>query len=249
VCEYKDLVKFWVVVNEPNVGMGFGYFRGSQPPAKKGLVNFLRAYFNLLSAFKEASLAIKKIDKTAEIGVANSITYYDVKIFPGLSFLTVSIVEFFSKYFLRKAIPYCTFIGCNYYSRYVISSSKKDIAPEKRNDLGWEIYPEGIYYVLKSLKKYNLPVYITENGLADAMDEKRSKFLEDHISWIKKAISEGVEVRGYFHWSLMDNFEFPDMRGFWPRFGLIEIDYKTLERKPRKSFYVYRDIIRGNKSK
>lgn len=246
VSEYKSLVKFWVVINEPNVSVGFGYLRGSQPPAKKGLINFLRAYFNLLTAFKKASSSIKKIDAVAEIGVANSVTHYDVKIFPGLYFLTVSIVEFFSKYFLRKAIPYCTFVGCNYYSRYIISSDKKDITPEKRNDLGWEIYPKGIYYVLKSLKKYKLPVYITENGLADAADEKRPKFLADHIFWMKKAIAEGVDVRGYFHWSLLDNFEFPDMRGFWPRFGLIEIDYKTLERKPRKSFYVYKEIIKNN---
>jgi len=246
VGEYKDLVKFWIVVNEPNVSIGFGYLRGSQPPAKKGPVNFLRAYFNLLSAFKKASLIIKKLDETAEIGVANSIMHYDVKIFPGLYFITVSVVDFFSKYFLRKAIPYCTFIGCNYYSRYIISSSKKDITPQKRNDLGWEIYPKGIYYVLKSLKKYNLPIYITENGLADAMDEKRANFIQEHLIMVHRAISDGVDVRGYFHWSLLDNFEFPDVRGFWPRFGLIEIDYKTLKRKPRKSFYEYAKICKSN---
>ena len=246
VGEYQDLVRFWVVVNEPNVGMGFGYLLGSQPPAKKGPVNFLRGFFNLFAAFKKSALIIKKIDPKAEIGVANSITHYDVKIFPGLYYITVSVVDFFSNYFLRRAIPYCTFIGCNYYSRHVISSRKKDIAPEKRNDLGWEIYPEGIYHVLKSLKKYNLPIYITENGLADAMDEKRPQFIEHHLRFVQQAIQEGVDVRGYFHWSLLDNFEFVDMRGFWPRFGLIEIYYKTLKRKPRKSFYEYANICKNN---
>lgn len=246
VGEYKDLVKFWVVVNEPNVSMGFGYYRGTQPPGKKGLINFLRGFFNLLSAFKKSAQAIKKIDAKAEIGVANSITHYDVKIFPGLYSVTVFVVEFFSKYFLRSAIPYCTFIGCNYYSRYIVSTRKKDIAPEKRNDLGWEIYPEGIYYVLKSLKKYNLPIYITENGLADADDTKRAKFIVDHLRFVHQAISEGVDVRGYLHWSLLDNFEFPDVRGFWPRLGLIEIDYATLERKIRPSALEYAKICKNN---
>ncbi|MFZ2188933.1 MAG: glycoside hydrolase family 1 protein [Candidatus Moraniibacteriota bacterium] len=246
VGEYKDLAKFWVVVNEPNVNMGFGYYRGTQPPGKKGLVNFLRGFFNLLSAFKKAALVIKKVDPKAEIGVANSITHYDVKIFPGLYSMTVFVVEFFSKYFLRRAIPYCTFIGCNYYSRYVVSTRKKDIVPEDRNDLGWEIYPKGIYHVLKSLKKYNLPVYITENGLADADDTRRAKFIIDHLKFVHQAISEGVDVRGYLHWSLLDNFEFPDVRGFWPRFGLIEIDYKTLERKIRPSALEYSRICQEN---
>ena len=246
--EYRDLVKFWVVVNEPNVSMGFGYYRGTQPPGKKGFVNFLRGFFNLLSAFKKAAQVIKKVDPRAEIGVANSITHHDIKIFPGINFVIVSIVEFFSKYFLRRAIPYCTFIGCNYYSRHIVSIWKKDIAPEERTDLGWEIYPQGIYHVLKSLKKYNLPVYITENGIADADDTKRAKFIVDHLKFIHQAVEEGADVRGYLYWSLLDNFEFPDVRGFWPRFGLVEIDYETLERKVRPSALEYAKICKKNES-
>ena len=111
--------------------------------------------------------------------------------------------------------------------------------------MGWKISPEGIFNVLIGLKKYHLPIYITENGIADANDEKRPDFIREHIEWISKAIEEGVDVRGYFYWSFLDNFEFPEVRGFWPRFGLVEIDYKTLERKPRKSFYVYKDIIKN----
>ena len=246
VGEYKDLVKFWIVVNEPNVGLGFGYFLGSQPPGKKGIVNFILGFLNLFSAFKLVSQKIKEINPVAEIGIANSITHYDIKIFSKLYFLVVPVIKFFSRYFLRKSIPYCTFIGCNYYSRHIVSSQKKNIQPEKRNDLGWEIYPEGIFHILKEVQKYNLPIYITENGLADSDDSKRSTFIADHLKWLHKAIEEGADVRGYFHWSLLDNFEFPDARGFWPRFGLIEIDYKTLERKPRKSFYEYAKICKNN---
>ena len=90
-------------------------------------------------------------------------------------------------------------------------------------------------------KKYNKPIYITENGLADAKDEKRTKFIKEHLFWTQKAIQEGVDVRGYFHWSLLDNFEWD--KGFWPRFGLVEMDYRTLQRKIRPSAREYKKII------
>jgi len=248
VSEYKDLVKFWVVVNEPNVSMGYGYFFGSQPPGKKGILSFLGGYFNLLKATKKSIESIRKIDAKAEMGVANSVTDYQVEILPGLNFVIKKSIQFFSEYFLRKTLKYCTFIGLNYYSRYIVSFKKMNISSEKITDLGWEIYSEGIFNILRDLKKYNLPVYITENGIADAGDEKRPDFIKTHIREIKKAIEAGVDVRGYFHWSFLDNFEFPEVRGFWPRFGLVEIDYKTMERRPRKSFYVYKEIIDKNKS-
>ena len=85
-----------------------------------------------------------------------------------------------------------------------------------------------------------------ENGIPDADDDKREKFIKNHLKFIHQAITEGADVRGYFYWSLLDNFEFVEIRGFWPRFGLVEIDYKTLERKPRKSFYAYKEIIKNN---
>lgn len=245
VDEYKDLVKFWIVVNEPNVSMGFGYFLGAQPPGKKGITNFISGYLNLLKAAQKASLVIKKINPKSEIGMANSVTDYQVKIIPGLNFLIESIIKFFSQYFLRKTLKQCTFIGLNYYSRHMVSFKKMNSSPEETTDLGWEIYPQGIFNVLLGLKKYNLPIYITENGIADASDEKRPDFIKQHITFIQQAIEKGVQVQGYFHWSFLDNFEFPELRGFWPRFGLVEIDYQTLERKPRKSFYVYKEIIKN----
>ena len=97
-----------------------------------------------------------------------------------------------------------------------------------------------------TLKKYNLPVYIMENGLADNDDSRRPEYIKEHLMWLHRAIDEGVDVRGYFHWSLLDNFEFPDVRGFWPCFGLIGIDYKTLERKIRPSALEYAKICKSN---
>ena len=68
--------------------------------------------------------------------------------------------------------------------------------------MGWEIYPEGFTMFCQIMKKYNLPIYITENGLADAEDKKRDKFIKDHLRWVHKAIQEGVNIRGYLYWSL-----------------------------------------------
>ena len=115
-----------------------------------------------------------------------------------------------------------------------------------RSDLGWEIYPQGIYKVLKEATGYGLPIYVMENGIADAADSKRAGFIRDHLLHVHKAIEDGADVQGYFYWSLIDNFESPELRGFWPRFGLIEVDFENLARKPRKSFFAYRDIIRNN---
>lgn len=247
VSEFKDNVKFWIVVNEPNVGLGFGYFLGSQPPAKRGFYNFINAYRNLLKTYKKSFDLIHRISKNGQVGLAHSFTPYGSDLSWPFNKVSIFLVEYFSKYFIYKVKNNLDFIGCNYYTRFLISLKHKKIEIDKISDLGWEIYPEGIYDTLIGLKKFNLPVYITENGIADADDERRSEFIKKHLSEAGKAIEKGVDLRGYFHWSLLDNFEFPEVRGFWPRFGLIEIDYKTLERKPRKSFYEYQKIIRDSR--
>ncbi|MHA1299737.1 MAG: glycoside hydrolase family 1 protein [Candidatus Helarchaeota archaeon] len=140
------------------------------------------------------------------------------------------------------------FIGVNYYTRFLVRAHAKPKVVSgqlEKNDLGWEIYPEGLYELLLNLKKYNKPIIITENGIGTTDDERRCKFILQHLKAIYRAIKQDVAVRGYLHWSTMDNFEWAE--GFRLRFGLIEIDYKTLKRKPLPSAYLYRDIIKNNK--
>src|ERR671929_197426 len=76
----------------------------------------------------------------------------------------------------------------------------------ERTDLGWEIYPEGLYHVLRRVGRYGKPVIITENGIADADDDQRAAYIVAHLRQAHRAISDGVDLRGYMHWSLMDNF-------------------------------------------
>lgn len=140
------------------------------------------------------------------------------------------------------------FIGINYYTRDFIRfggwgrPELLGIACEKLhhhqeirelNAMGWEVYPEGLYQILTRLKKYKLPIIITENGICTEDDTQRVRFIENHLGALSKAQKEGVDVRGYFYWSLLDNFEWA--HGFRPRFGIVEVDYKTQKRKIRSS--------------
>ena len=141
------------------------------------------------------------------------------------------------------------FIGINYYTRDFIQfhpfTKNKMIlhTREPKSNLGWEIYPQGLYNILhETHERYpRLPILVTENGIADQHDEKRSEFLKTHIVATLQARSEGVPVQSYCHWTLMDNFEW--LEGFHARFGLYAHDETTNTRTPRPSAKVYRNII------
>ncbi|RYY44710.1 MAG: glycosyl hydrolase family protein, partial [Actinomycetales bacterium] len=132
--------------------------------------------------------------------------------------------------------------------------SLHEIEGRERTDFGWPVVPEGLTEVLVGLKERYCdalpPVYVTENGAsyADApggdghvRDEHRTRYLFDHLAAVLDARDAGVDVRGYFHWSLLDNFEWA--AGYSQRFGLVHVDYDTLVRTPKDSFEAYRDLI------
>ena len=115
---------------------------------------------------------------------------------------------------------------------------------ESVSDMGWAIRPSGIFKVLKDVSKFKKPIYITENGIADVQDKYRAEFIINHLKFVHKAIEHGADIRGYFYWSLIDNFEWAD--GFMPRFGLLAVDYSNLSRTARKSALVYKEICENN---
>jgi len=219
-------VKYWITMNEPMVYASQGYLKGQWPPFKRNFFTFKKVIKTLISSHL-ASYNISKV----KIGIAKNNIYFEN--FPLIN-------HFWNFYFLNKIKNHLDFIGLNYYfHRKLFGNENKDIS-----DTGWEIYPKGIYHLLRDLKSCNLPIYITENGLADAKDAKRKKFIKEHLFWTHKAIEEGVDLRGYFYWSLLDNFEWA--HGFEPRFGLVEVDYKTMERKIRPSAWEYKKICETN---
>src|SRR3989344_6782417 len=110
--------------------------------------------------------------------------------------------------------------------------------------VGWEVYPQGMFDVLIDMNSYGLPIYVTENGIATTNESKRSRYLISYLKELYHAIQAGVDVRGYFYWSLIDNFEWE--KGFEPRFGLIEVNYRTMKRKMRKAALLYAKICENN---
>ncbi len=223
-------VKFWITLNETNILTGYAYWKGKWPPTKKSVLACLKANHHLSLSHRGAYRTIKKVMPNAQVGIAHNLIYYSRH----FSFLKRFIFNHFFVRFIRDCQD---FVGVNYYH------SDRDTG--ESTDLNWPIDPKGLFEILKETAVYKKPIYITENGIADARDEKRAKFIYDHLSWVGKAIKEGVDVRGYFYWSFLDNFEWD--KGFWPRFGLVEINYKTMERKIRPSAWEYAKICKENK--
>jgi len=233
-------VKFWLTVNEPLVYAKNAYFSGIWPPGKQSFFDLFSVIAHFVNAHRLSYEKIHQHILGARVGIAKNNIYFDEE--KSWHWLKRIAEYWWNEYFLNKISKHQDFIGLNYYFHKHIEGLK--FSPEKAHsvsDLGWGIFPEGLYFVLRELKKYQKPIYITENGLADAKDEKRSQFIKDHIFWMKKAMAEGIDVQGYFHWSLLDNFEWD--KGFKPRFGLVEVDYKILSRKIRPSAYDYKKII------
>lgn len=242
VSELGDNVHFWITLNEPEIFTSTSYLLGNWPPQKKSLVAYLAVLRNLIRGHKSAYKIIKKQYPNAEIGIAkNNIDFEAMGGKMVNRFLKFFGDWWWNSYFLDRIVGYQDFIGLNHYFHSGINYGFEKHEKKVVSDVGWEIYPKSIYAVLKDLTRYEKPIYVTENGVADAQDIYRGRLIKESLEWVKKAQQEGVDVRGYLHWSLLDNFEWAD--GFWPRFGLVAVDYKTLECHIRPSAFVYKKII------
>jgi len=153
-----------------------------------------------------------------------------------------------------EAIGSMDFIGLNYYSHYNYKFSfnldkafqPKLLKGEVKTDMDYASYPEGFYRAIKTVSEFGLPIYITENGIADAKDDRRAKFIRQYLYSVSKALSEGIDIRGYYYWSLMDNFEWS--LGWEMKFGLYALDRPTQLRFLRDGSRKYMEIIRESKS-
>jgi len=253
VAHLKDRVGLWITFNEAlTVYAGYTKLSATWPSRDKGVFNFFKMRQNITRAHILAYREIKKVYKDTSHNVAVGITENNVYVPDGKNFWVTLMRRLYRRfrnfYFFKENAPYYDFIGLNYYhiSRKPYFGEKNELVPKQEimKEMNWEIYPEGIYHVLKDLSKFKKPIFITENGIADRTDQLREKFIKDHLYWIWKAVQDGADVRGYLYWSLLDNFEWH--LGFGPRFGLVEIDYATLERKIRPSAYEYAKICKDN---
>ena len=253
-----DLVQSWVTINEPNVYLVLGYIIGDWPPGEKySLSKFNRCAKNMIMAHKRAYEKIHDIGqkKGTEIcvGVAHHLRVMHPKNNNFLDrFITKRIKENFNDFFVKSMVS--DFLGINYYTRdmvgFTFNPLKKFVSIDfktesMKNDLGWEIYPGGLYEVCREYyKKNKLPIFITENGVCDNNDRLRVRFIYDHLLEVKKLIDEGVDVRGYYHWSLMDNFEWSE--GVSARFGLYHVDFVNQKRTIKQSGKFYAKLCKHN---
>lgn len=245
VSELPD-VKFLITLNEPAVYASGHYLRGEKPPQKRDPFLTLAVYENLIRAHRAVYRAIKTARPEAQVGIAKNQIYYEARSGRAWNRFLKRVADWaWNFYFLDHIKDAQDFIGLNHYFHNRIDGWFGKNEDARLSDMGWELYPEAIHHALVGLKKYTVPVYVTENGLADARDAQREWFLRETLANVHRAIRDGgVDVRGYLHWSLMDNFEW--QHGFWPRFGLIEVDYATQGRKPRPSARVYKKICEEN---
>ena len=274
--ELGDLVDFWTPINEPMVVAIGGYLSlpdGHQfPPGAISFAAVLAAVQNMVEANAAAYDAIHAAIPGAQVGlVQNMIAFTPADPASGADVRgTQHADQLFNRMFLDAAAGKADFIGVNYYFRGRVTGLDAPVAtdiplldfiaatayrtehspdlpecPGPCSDFGSEIYPEGFRQVLDIAATYGLPLYVTENGIADSGDDRRAAFLRDHLTVLAQAIMEGVDVRGYFHWSLVDNFEWA--HGYAARFGLHSYDPVSLEREPRPSAALFREVCRTNK--
>ncbi len=274
VGELGDLCRLWVTINEPMVYFYEGYLTRRWPPGKGGLLKGLQAIRSMVRAHARVYHMIHTMQNGAEVGIAHNMRLFDpanerrrldrlVAAAEDYVFNRVLLWSLTDGYlraplgrgeYVAEADDTLDFIGLNYYTRDMVSFALRGATTlVARNaarsgaetDLfGWELYPGGLYRLLKQLALLGKPLYVTENGLADASDGQRPRYLVQSVQAMRRAINEGVAVRGYFHWSLLDNFEWGE--GYSVPFGLVSVDRQTQERTVKESGNVYRRICEVN---
>jgi len=273
VDQLGDLVKLWCTINEPNVYAALGYLLGMHAPGEKNPRHCFQVLSHQLQAHAAAYRVIKALDGSAQVGlVVNLVVFEPLDPASRISVRAAKLVDYvFHELTFRSVsdgklrfplsvspvthsplIDSVDFWGANYYTRKRVSPQRQflQLTPGAEvSDSGQfgpygEIYPEGMCRVLKRVAALGKPIYITESGLPDADDDQRPRYLLTHLAQVQRAIAEGVDVRGYYHWSFTDNFEWAE--GWALRFGLIALDEKTQVRAPRRSAQLYTDIIRAN---
>ncbi len=288
---YGDRVNHWMILNEPMVFTGAGYFLGLHAPGKKGLANFLPAVHHAALAQAEGGRIIRSVKTDAIIGTTFSCSYIEPHAFTesdqaAANKMDVLLNRMFLEPLLGLSYPFkdlkllnritpymrqddeaklafdMDFIGIQNYTREIVRHTPfvpyvyaKIIKADKRNVektvMGWEVYPESIYYMLQKFSSYKQikNIIITENGAAfpdevidgKVKDEKRKVFIKNNLKQIFKAKSEGINVTGYFIWTFTDNFEWAE--GYKPRFGLVHVNFRNQKRIVKSSGHWYRQFL------
>jgi beta-glucosidase len=269
----KDYANLWITFNEPNVHAYLGYINGLFPPGKKSFKATFTVVLNMLKAHALAYAAIHDVQKEARAGMAHHIrrlTPYrswlptDIAaakflshnlnyVFPdALATGKVSFALYRTR--LPQLIGTQDFIGINYYTWELIqfALAPKDLFFKHHFPSGAHPsasgmianVPQGFYLTLDWARRFGLPILVTENGIDDEKDDLRREYMVEHIHQMWRAMNSNWGIKGYFHWTLVDNFEWE--RGWTQKFGLWALDPQTQQRTRRPSADLYAAICKEN---
>ena len=262
VDELGDLVDLWCTINEPNIYATQGWIFGAFPPGRRNDVRGAwRVLGNLRLAHEGAYAAIKQRRPEAPVGVAHN-KFWLLPARPrspldrGAVRAGRTLLDWWpvaGGRMQRTVAASSDYIGLNHYSGRLVRFSplRREFGTQINppgypvSDFGDAIKPDWIREALVELRQFGKPIYVTESGIATGDDAIRARFLVDILTEVQRAIAEdGVDVRGYFHWTSMDNFEWA--HGYRMKFGLIAVDRRTLERTPKPSAALFGRIARAN---
>lgn len=238
-------VKFWITLNEPDVVASHAYLKGQWPPMQKNWWRYYRAISTLVQTHRITYSTIKRLFPEAEVGIAKHNIWFEAVGNTFVNRFLKRVADYvWNFWMLNKIADTQDFIGLNHYNHHRIDGWFNKNENKIQTDFGWEYYPQSLYHAAIELKKYNKPIYITENGIADHDDDLRPRFIEESLTALYQAIQDGAPVRGYLYWSLLDNFEWD--KGYWLKFGLVAVDRTTQKRTIRDSARMYGEIARTN---
>ncbi|MFI0347598.1 MAG: family 1 glycosylhydrolase [Chthoniobacterales bacterium] len=246
---FSPYVTYYAPENEPNGQILTAYVIGLWPPNHMfDFKGYKEAMVASADMFRDAAARIKEITPNAKIISVEATPYwYPGPLDPGgIIYNTVEHNDFDH---LDKIYDVCDIIGFNYYYSQVAGPISLLTEPSHHGHnftmMGWRIDPEALGKQIRKIgKRYNKPMMITENGMAGIKESKRINYLRDHIEQVRKAMADGYDVKGYFIWSLADNYEWH--YGYVPKFGLSIMNPKTLNRELKPSAFYYHDVIEAS---
>lgn len=223
--EFGGDITYVLTINEPNVYSSFSYLTGEWPPQARNPIKFMRTFYNLARAHRQAYSLMKAIAPHLQIGAATQYTYARPKRPDNWLDRQVARLAMYvwNWWWSDRIRNHQDFLGFNHYFTDYYQGFKRVNPQAPVNDLGWYMEPSALAEVITlAWLRYRKPILITENGVADAADQYRQWWLEETMQALAASRKAGADVMGYMHWSLLDNFEWK--YGWWPKFGLIKVD-------------------------